>query len=98
MTHETSSEETIIKCPKCGREYLLAEIYYPEDLTGKPQNIIKDENGKIISYSGIPSTKNQEFICDSCNSKFSINCNIEVSTTLQKDDFEEEYIVKIIKK
>lgn len=26
----------LIICPKCGREYLPAEIYYPNEFLGKP--------------------------------------------------------------
>ena len=38
----------IIKCPKCGYEYLASEIFYPDDLLGGSTDILRDENGKII--------------------------------------------------
>ena len=45
------SKHIIIKCPKCGYEYLASEIFYPEDLLGTCNNIIRDENGKILSWN-----------------------------------------------
>lgn len=39
-----------IICPKCGAEYLPSEIYFAEDLIGKQKNIVKNDEGKILSY------------------------------------------------
>ena len=43
----------VIKCPTCGYEYLPAEIYMPNDFLGKPNNLMRDEHGKIIGFNGI---------------------------------------------
>ena len=43
----------IIECPKCGYEYLPAEIFVPKYYFGTPENIERDEHGKIINYEGV---------------------------------------------
>ena len=37
-----------IKCIHCGAELHPSEIFMPEDLTGRPKNIIRDPLGKIL--------------------------------------------------
>ena len=38
-----------IECPYCGAEYLPAEIIVPNSFFGKPTNIERDFNHKIIA-------------------------------------------------
>ena len=66
----------VIKCPTCGYEYLPAEIYYPDDFLGKPTNIVKDTNGKIIGFNGIKMNDTETYKCDNCLTLFEV-----VSTT-----------------
>lgn len=42
----------IVECPKCGYQYLPAEIFVPKYYFGVPTQIERDEDGKIISYEG----------------------------------------------
>ena len=65
-----------IKCPTCGYEYLPAEIYLPNEFLGKPKNIIRDANGKIIGFEGIKMNDTETYKCDNCLSSFEV-----VSTT-----------------
>ena len=83
----------IIKCPHCGAEYLLEEIFYPEDIFGETSNgkylTVKDENGRILSTE---STKNlkQTYTCDYCDKDFEVTLNISNTTRPITDIFLEE--------
>ena len=66
----------IIKCPTCGQEYLPAEIYLPNEFLGKPKNIMKDINGKILGFDGIKMNDTESYKCDRCDTMFEV-----VSTT-----------------
>lgn len=66
----------IIKCPTCGYEYLPAEIFLPNEFLGKPKNIIKNSDGKIVGYEGIKMNDTETYKCDNCLSSFEV-----VSTT-----------------
>lgn len=84
-----------IICPKCGCEYLPAEIYYPNYFLGKPKNIIKNNN-KIIAYSNGSMGLEEEYICDNCMTKFVVTAEVKFSTHIVKEiDFTKDYISKI---
>lgn len=90
-------EEIITKivCPKCGREYLPAEIFFPDNLLGRPTDIIRDDAGKIIFFSGTTMDLTEEFTCD-CGCCFKVEGNISFNIkTDPNKDFDEDYIVKI---
>ena len=42
-----------IKCPYCGAEYKVSEIFYPYDLTGKVTEVIRDEDGITVDFDGV---------------------------------------------
>lgn len=84
------SKSKKILCPKCGTEYLLAEIYYPKSFVGNPHNIIKDETGKILGFDNSDSNLTEEFICDKCDSKFQVTASITFETKLVNDIFDED--------
>lgn len=86
----------IIKCPKCGREYMAAEIFYPNSLLGKPYDIFKDEKGHIEFWSGDDVDPHEEFICEECNTPFTVTAKISFSAEIDKlHDFNEDYESKI---
>lgn len=66
----------VIKCPTCGYEYLPAEIYLPNEFLGKPKNIMRTTEGKIIGFDGIKMNDTETYKCDNCLSSFEV-----VSTT-----------------
>ena len=84
----------VIKCPMCGYEYLPAEIYLPNEFLGKPKNIMKDVNGKILGYEGTKMNDTETYKCDNCDSLFKV-----VSTTNFVSEpicqYSEEYVTKI---
>lgn len=86
-----------IKCPKCGWEYLPAEIFYPDQLLGTPSNIVKDEQGKILTYDNDSMNLKETFTCEHCGCIFEITGVVKFDTTIKKDEinFDEEYTTKI---
>jgi DNA-directed RNA polymerase subunit RPC12/RpoP len=90
-----------IKCPHCGYEYLPAEIFYPDSLLGKPEDISRDEKGKIIFYNGESMDLSEDFVCLNCGCTFKVDGTINFTTKeleQSDDDFEEEYSVRLDKK
>lgn len=73
----------IIKCPVCEAEYLPGEIFYPNAFLGQPKDIEKDYLGKIIYSRDGEQNLVENFVCDKCNTKFTIEAN--VSYTVQED-------------
>lgn len=67
----------VIKCPECGAEYLPAEIFYPKEFFGNPNNISKDRLGKIQFFSGRNMNLQETYICDYCKRKMTINTEID---------------------
>lgn len=82
----------IIKCPYCGAEYLPEEIFMGDEFLGN-REIVKDENGKITIVGGIEPELSSSYVCDCCNKRFIVKAT--VTYEVMKDDFEEEYTVKI---
>ena len=90
-----------IVCPVCGREYLPEEIFVPT----KPKAIIRDDSGKIVSYSGCSCDLVEEYICDTCDNKLMIVGHIQFNTSVApKDDssdtknlFNEDYVTRFHK-
>lgn len=83
----------IVTCPYCGAQYLVSEIFMPEDLLDKAYVVHKDENGKIEFVSGEEAELVESYICDYCNKQF----KVEASTyyVSLKDDVEDEYVTKL---
>ena len=61
------NKHVIIRCPKCGYEYLASEIFYPETLLGKSTDVIRDDNGKIIFLgNGEEPELTEDWECENC--------------------------------
>ena len=86
---------TIIKCPKCGYEYVAAEIFYPQDLLGKPNNIIRDDKGHIILIEGESPCFDEEFECENCGTIFKSHLDINSTTKYDKDLEEDEFVIDL---
>lgn len=85
----------IIRCPKCGREYLPGEIFIPNSFLGQPTNVVKGFDGAILAYDGEEMDLSEEYICDNCNTKFSVKAIVTFKTEEVKDIFDdEEYVSK----
>lgn len=87
----------IIKCCHCGAEYLPAEIYLPDAFLGRPRDIEKDLNGKIMNYLGSNMNVNETYTCDYCNRKFSVESSVKFYTDSKTKDFKTTYKSKFSK-
>ena len=86
----------IIECPKCGYEYLPAEIFVPKYYFGTPENIERDEHGKIINYEGTSVDLFEKYKCDKCNTEFRIVSKLQLTSELTfPGSFDEEYVSKL---
>lgn len=80
----------IITCPKCGAEYLPCEIFYPNSFLGKATDIVKDNNGEIVTFDGNNMETTETYVCDFCRTKFEARAKVSFDT-VDVDVFEEEY-------
>ncbi len=96
---EDKNNYIIIKCPKCGYEYLAAEIFYPNDLLGHPGDILRDDDGKIlmVSYNdeGEPCLE-EEWECEHCGHTFTAKLKIKADTEYDSRlDFSDDYTITV---
>ena len=92
MFFKDKKRDNVIICPKCGREYLPAEIFIPDNFFGHPEDIDRSEDGKIEAFDGTSMDLNEEYVCDNCGTTFSIETTIKFKTNEKiEDQFEEEY-------
>jgi hypothetical protein len=83
----------LIACPKCGHQYLPAEIFTPNAFFGKPYGIERNYNGDIMEYEGQSIDLFDTYTCDNCDTLFRISTKLSFTTSLgEEDTFEEEYI------
>lgn len=76
----------VIKCPKCGYEYVAAEIFFPKDLLGRPNNIIRDDNGHIILVEGEQPNLSEEYECEKCGTTFKTTLSITSESKYNKNE------------
>lgn len=82
----------LIECPKCGRQYLPAEIFIPKAFFGKPRDIVRDVYGKILEYEDTSVDTCESYTCDKCNTTFEIKVRMSFLTDKNKiGDMDEEY-------
>ena len=84
----------VIKCPKCGYEYLPAEIYLPNEFLGKPTVIMKDAEGKILGFDGIKMNDTETYKCDNCDTTFEV-VSTTYFTTKAIENSADEYVTKL---
>lgn len=74
--------DKVITCPRCGYQYLPAEIYVPKYFFGKPKYIRRDTEGKILSISGTKEDYEESYKCGNCNTSFKVIANVQFETTI----------------
>lgn len=86
------NKRNIIKCPHCGAEYLPSEIYIPSDFLPKFDDLIKDEDGKVVAVYDKPMNLHEEYTCDQCGHRFAIDAAVEFTTSpCELHDYNFEY-------
>ncbi len=93
---ESRTRFITIACPNCGYEYLPAELYVTPAILGDPSNIQRDENGKIIDFTGTSIDLKESYECDNCGKVFKIRGKMNFSAELDQElDFDEDYSFKL---
>lgn len=79
--------KTIIKCPHCGHEHLLEEVFYEDDIIGMPTDVVRDPIGKIlyVSWNGDAPTYKETYCCDHCGKPFIAELKI-VATAYKEEE------------
>lgn len=81
-----------IKCPKCGQEYLPAEIFYPNTFLGEPKDVVRTPDGKIDFFEGTTMNLEETYCCDNCEAPLKIKANVSFECVVEKEkDFTEDY-------
>lgn len=83
----------VIKCPKCGAEYMAGEIYLPNYFVGQPENIIKGQEHNILAFEGTDMDLEEQYQCDYCNCKFKVSASITFRTSEVKEVVDEDEYV-----
>lgn len=84
-----------IKCPKCGYEYVAAEIFYPQELLGKPNNIIRDDSGNVILIEGECPHFTESYECDNCGTTFNTTLYIKAESKYNKEIEEDDFVIDL---
>lgn len=88
-----------IVCPVCGTEYMAGEIYLPNEFVGQPKNIEKSySEGKVLYYSGHDMNLEESFICDRCNTHFTVKAKVYFETYEEDYSINKEYTTSLNKK
>lgn len=81
----------VIKCPHCGQQYLPSEIFIPEYLFGKPEDIVKSPTGEII-YLDYQKGKAPELVerytCDNCDKPFVVEASLSFKAKAEKEELD----------
>lgn len=91
-----SRKLNVITCPKCGREYLPAEIFVPTSLLGNPSIIKRNAEGKIEGYTGADMELVERYSCDLCNTTFKVTADISFRSNVDATfDVMNDYVSEI---
>lgn len=91
-----NKDRHIIRCPKCGAEYLPSEIMYPESLLGRETCVSKDSDGHIIFSDGEAPSYSDEYTCDYCGCTFDVKATVSYSSEVDSlHDFSRPYETKL---
>lgn len=95
----SKNRKDIIRCPKCGAEYLAGEIYLPEEFLGIPDDIEREATThKIITDFGKPMNLNERYICDYCDTPFTVKAHVTFSVDVDDAyNFNEPYTTTVRK-
>lgn len=84
-----------ITCPRCGYEYLPAEVFVPKAFIGTPELIIREE-GKVVDFAGASMNLEEDYTCDKCNCTFHIKAKTSFDTRIIPTvDFSEGHVTSL---
>jgi predicted nucleic-acid-binding Zn-ribbon protein len=96
--NEQIKKDVVIKCPRCGMEYLPAEIFMPDDFLGKPESILRDDNGHIEFHEGNSLGLDETYTCDKCGCVFDVHGDVSFTTSEHAEDKSKDDYVTVIHK
>lgn len=82
------NRKSTVTCPSCGAEYLPAEIFYPNSFFGRPRDIVRGDDGKLLGFNGTDMDLCETYICDVCKKKFTVTATMTFKTTPFTDMFD----------
>ena len=83
----------IIKCPKCGAEYLPPEIFIPNAFFGKLDEVERYADYTIKRYYGKPMDTTEHYRCDQCDTPLKITTKLQFNVEEDaKYNFNEDYV------
>ena len=91
-------KSAVIKCPRCGAEYLPGEVFLPNAIIGQPDEVVRDSLGKIIyeDYYSVDREPclTESFTCEYCNKPFVIEAVVSYKTKEEtpEKNFKEQYV------
>lgn len=86
-------KETFIKCPNCGCEYTLAEVFIPEEYFGRPLEVERDATtGRIRNYFGKGNDFEETYMCDRCDTTFKVCAVPKIKTWIPTKITSEPYV------
>lgn len=97
MADPKNTKRPVIKCPHCGWEYTPADIFYPGEIIGKPDSVVRDALGKIIYHEyqeGEEPEQTESFICEECGKPFVVEPIVTYKVKKEEEalDFTEQYV------
>lgn len=95
---DAKASEVRIRCPKCGAEYLPAEIFMPDDFLGRPRNVLRDSDGHIEFYEGQSLGLDETYTCDKCGCVFDVHGTVSFSSSEKATDCDNGDYVTVIHK
>ena|SRR5574344_937218 len=92
------NRDIVITCPRCGMEYLPAEIFYPNIFFGRPSNIDRDYNHKLIDYCGTSLNNEESYTCNNCKTPFRVYASVNFRSVIDSSkDISKPYVTKLRK-
>ncbi len=76
-------EQTLykIKCPHCGAEYTLDEIFIPKAFFGRSSTVVRDALGKILTVEFEEDPDYTEtYNCDYCKKDFTVTIEPKIKS------------------
>lgn len=76
-----TKENIIIKCPHCGAEYTLDEIFLPKSFFGRSSTVTKDALGHIlyVEWEENPDLS-ETYNCDFCKKDFDTTLDVKTKS------------------
>lgn len=84
-----NKQNWVIKCPHCGYEYHVSEIFFVDSLMPQAKKIIRDASNTIIYIEAEEADLEEWYQCDNCDKNF--KASVTLTFKSEADLFEEEF-------